>query len=522
MISKSLQWGSLKKQEYFQNDIAQFMQSYHTNQAQVQDLSIPPTDGGNGKSPDVTKDMELPTLALTLKCGDTPSISYNNFESLKKVNLIDVTCEEYSQEVLEFSDSVAYGNPSPGYDPIVSNSSPTLTPSEGDILILEALLNSDPLPPPNQGDYLPEIRRDLKIVEPKKSSIEYAVSYEPKNEPPEVELKDLPPHLEYTFLADNNKLPIIIAKDLSDDEKTALIKVLKSRSNVQFLGSLSDIKAKKLLKSSKLFNRATHRGPSYAKITQAHLKVFYAMVLWLQIIRMLTNYQDFVMHVKEQGKISHRDEMPQNAIAKFVIFRFMSTYGVTHSSFYRNTTHRLSGQVEGEPNLGLKRIVERTVARRLGLYQAVELEEEVFNVYFEGGLRSDEHFNAQDYWLSISREENLGLSRSHTSTIRNLILRVIYKMITYGLCQKMTSLGDCKMDEEEYLNSKESQINCQGQLNSRDCKYQGVFEYMAGVYSVPLQGAYNPPSYAQSQYHQYYQQYPPLLPQYQQQQDDDE
>ncbi|GKB67339.1 hypothetical protein Tco_0928751 [Tanacetum coccineum] len=73
---------------------------------------------------------------------------------------------------------------------------------EGDILILEALLNSDPLPPqPNQGDYLPEIRRDLKIVEPKKSSIEYAVSYEPKNEPPEVELKDLPPHLEYAFLA---------------------------------------------------------------------------------------------------------------------------------------------------------------------------------------------------------------------------------------------------------------------------------------------------------------------------------
>ncbi|GKE21206.1 hypothetical protein Tco_1432718 [Tanacetum coccineum] len=55
-------------------------------------------------------------------------------------------------------------------------------------------------------------------------------------------------------------------------------------------------------------------------------------------------------------------------------------------------------------------------AQRLGLYQAVELEEEGFNVYFEGGLRSDEHFNAQDYWLSISREENLGLSRSHTST----------------------------------------------------------------------------------------------------------
>ncbi|GJR86745.1 reverse transcriptase domain-containing protein [Tanacetum coccineum] len=127
--------------------------------------------------------------SLTLKCGDTPSISYNNLESLKKVDLIDVTCEEYSQEVLDFSfsDEITYGNPSPGYDPIVSNSSPTLTPfgdsdfllleeadtflsladdptlpevdeayydPEGDILILEALLNSDPSPPPNQGNYL--------------------------------------------------------------------------------------------------------------------------------------------------------------------------------------------------------------------------------------------------------------------------------------------------------------------------------------------------------------------------------
>ncbi|GJY52953.1 hypothetical protein Tco_0444617 [Tanacetum coccineum] len=142
------------------------------------------------------------------------------------------------------------------YDLIVSNSSSTLTPfqdsdfllleeadaflaladdptspevdesyydPEGDILILEALLNSDPSPPPNQGNYLPEIKKELKICEAKtaKSSID---------EPPEVELKDLPPHLEYAFLEDNNKLPVIIAKDLSVDEKTALIKVLKSES----------------------------------------------------------------------------------------------------------------------------------------------------------------------------------------------------------------------------------------------------------------------------------------------------
>ncbi|GJW98040.1 reverse transcriptase domain-containing protein [Tanacetum coccineum] len=69
--------------------------------------------------------------SLTLKCGDTPSISYNNLESLKKVDLIDVMCEEYSQEVLDFSDSVAYGNLSPGYEYDRLNSSRSLTPFGG-------------------------------------------------------------------------------------------------------------------------------------------------------------------------------------------------------------------------------------------------------------------------------------------------------------------------------------------------------------------------------------------------------
>ncbi|GKE99745.1 hypothetical protein Tco_0023096, partial [Tanacetum coccineum] len=93
---------------------------------------------------------------------------------------------------------------------------------------------NDPSPPLNQGNYLPEIKKELKICEAKtaKSSID---------EPPEVELKDLPPHLEYAFLEDNNKLPVIISKELSVDEMTALIKVLKSRKQA-ITWKLSDIK----------------------------------------------------------------------------------------------------------------------------------------------------------------------------------------------------------------------------------------------------------------------------------------
>nr|GEV29680.1 retrovirus-related Pol polyprotein from transposon TNT 1-94 [Tanacetum cinerariifolium] len=155
--------------------------------------------------------------------------------------LIDVF-EEYSQEVLGFSDTISRGNPTSYYDPIISTTFPTLTPFEnsdflleeadaflaiedeptsyefyqlyldpkGDILLLEAFLNVDPsLPPPNQRNYLPEVH--------------------------------LPPHLEYEFLEGDDKLPIIISKDLSVEEKTALITVLKSHKRA-IAWKLFDIK----------------------------------------------------------------------------------------------------------------------------------------------------------------------------------------------------------------------------------------------------------------------------------------
>ncbi|GJQ90970.1 reverse transcriptase domain-containing protein [Tanacetum coccineum] len=93
---------------------------------------------------------------------------------------------------------------------------------EEDILLLEAILNSEPLSPlPNHANHFPEVRKELKICEAKTDETSI-------DEPPEVELKDLPPHLEYAFLEGNNKLPVIIAKDLSIGEKAALIKVLQS------------------------------------------------------------------------------------------------------------------------------------------------------------------------------------------------------------------------------------------------------------------------------------------------------
>ncbi|GJV79363.1 hypothetical protein Tco_1515233 [Tanacetum coccineum] len=73
---------------------------------------------------------------------------------------------------------------------------------------------SHPSPSPT-----PKKNEDLKEVTKEKPSIE---------EPPELELKDLPSHLEYAYLEENDKLPIIIAKGLKDNENEALLKVLKS------------------------------------------------------------------------------------------------------------------------------------------------------------------------------------------------------------------------------------------------------------------------------------------------------
>ncbi|GJR14204.1 reverse transcriptase domain-containing protein [Tanacetum coccineum] len=203
--------------------------------------------------------------SVTFKVGDTKNFSYNAMESVNKVDFIDIACEEYSQEILGFSELSANGNSTPYFEPIVDTTSPTLTPFEGsdfileeieaelsdtsyksgiddaecdlekDILLLEAILNSEPLSPlPNHANYFPEVRKELKICEAKTNETSI-------DEPSEVELKDLPPHLEYAFLEGNNKLPVIIAKDLSVGEKAALIKVLQSHKRA-IAWKLSDIK----------------------------------------------------------------------------------------------------------------------------------------------------------------------------------------------------------------------------------------------------------------------------------------
>nr|GEY41398.1 reverse transcriptase domain-containing protein [Tanacetum cinerariifolium] len=180
--------------------------------------------------------------------------------------VIDIACEEFVQDVLDFQYNSKSSNPILVYNPSISESdfckeqivkfsSPTLTPfGESDFFLeeIEYFLNDESIPTGNEnsfydpeGDiiYLEKLRNDdpfqlpsmdLKQAEEtkEKSSIE---------EPPELELKELPSHLEYAFLEESDKLPVIIAKDLKDVEKEALIKVLKSHKRA-IAWKISDIK----------------------------------------------------------------------------------------------------------------------------------------------------------------------------------------------------------------------------------------------------------------------------------------
>nr|GEZ53510.1 reverse transcriptase domain-containing protein [Tanacetum cinerariifolium] len=139
------------------------------------------------------------------------SANYNDMTA-NRIDVIDMACEEYSQEVFGFSDVIMSGNPTPYYDPIISTSSSTLTSFEDSDFLLEEV------------DAFLALEDDANL-----------------REAPEVELKDLPPHLEYAFLEGDDKFPVIISKDLSVEEKAALIKVLKSHKHA-IAWKLSDIK----------------------------------------------------------------------------------------------------------------------------------------------------------------------------------------------------------------------------------------------------------------------------------------
>nr|GEY15142.1 reverse transcriptase domain-containing protein [Tanacetum cinerariifolium] len=187
-------------------DKVQTTSSGSTAHAQSPVVQVPIPEPNVAPKPNPKSSIPYPSRLNDQKLREKANNQTYDDESVNRIDIIDVTCEEYAQEVLEFSDSSKSGNPTPSSDPIIVTSSPSLTPFEG----VEKLLNDDPssFVPPKEIHF-----EELKII---KSFID---------DPLELELKDLPSHPEYAFLEGTHKLPIIIAKNLKDEEKDRLLKL---------------------------------------------------------------------------------------------------------------------------------------------------------------------------------------------------------------------------------------------------------------------------------------------------------
>ncbi|GJT27767.1 reverse transcriptase domain-containing protein [Tanacetum coccineum] len=137
--------------------------------------------------------LRVDNEAVTFNLDQTTRYSSTNDKSVNRINIFDAVCEEYAPKLLGFSNNDSSGgNPTPTSEPLTS---------EFILEEIEAYLKDDSISP--------------KI-----------------DHPPELELKDLPSHLEYAYLEENNKLPVIIAK-VKDEEKEALFKGQRKTKHFQ-------------------------------------------------------------------------------------------------------------------------------------------------------------------------------------------------------------------------------------------------------------------------------------------------
>nr|GEU51660.1 retrovirus-related Pol polyprotein from transposon TNT 1-94 [Tanacetum cinerariifolium] len=192
----------------------------------------------------------LPSLAHNLDQTVRYTANYNQM-SANKIDVVESACKEYSQKVLGFSNVTDSGMSTPQNDPIVSVTSPTLTPfGDSDFLLFEeadAFLGLEDDPDSleiNPFYYDPE--GDILLLE--------AILNK-------VELKDLPHHLEYAFLEGDNKLPVIIAKELRSEEKADLIKV-KDKQEKDKIGTKFDKNRKRGKAAPKSVGKDPYPNPT--------------------------------------------------------------------------------------------------------------------------------------------------------------------------------------------------------------------------------------------------------------------
>nr|GEW97867.1 reverse transcriptase domain-containing protein [Tanacetum cinerariifolium] len=331
-------------------------------------------------------------LSLPLRLKQYSS-TYDDM-SVNRIDVIDVAREEYAQEMLGFSNNSSGGNPTSTSKPIISDSSPSLTPiegsdfileeieaylkdelisseidhvdcdPEGDICLIKKLLNDNPF-----QLHMMDLKQGEVVKD--KSSIE---------EPPKLELKDLPSHLEYAYLEDQEKttftcpygtfayrrMPfglcnapgtfqrcmMAIFHDMienpmevfMDDFLIARPMTHHLEKETPFVFSKDCIDAFETLKKKlteapiivfhQIIRRCVHGQEvndilkaSHEGLTEGHhganftsKKVFDAGFFWPTIYRDAHNLVKSCDSCQRQGQISQRDEMPQNVIQVYEIF----------------------------------------------------------------------------------------------------------------------------------------------------------------------------------------------------------
>nr|GEU96622.1 reverse transcriptase domain-containing protein [Tanacetum cinerariifolium] len=192
------------------------------------------TGSTNNVPPPLVQPSPTSTFSTPISSSKMPEVTK---DTINRVDVIDVAYEEYVQEVLGFSNNSKSGNTTLTSDLIIA---PPLTPFEGGDFILEeieACLTSKSIPPRiNDTDF--DLEEDIRLLEellnkdpsssplpPKELNMEEIKTVKSSiDEPPELELKELPSHLEYAFFEGTDNLPIIISKELKYEEKSTLLK----------------------------------------------------------------------------------------------------------------------------------------------------------------------------------------------------------------------------------------------------------------------------------------------------------
>nr|GEU90327.1 reverse transcriptase domain-containing protein [Tanacetum cinerariifolium] len=213
--------------------------------------------------------LRVDDQAITFKVGPTLKYSYNDAELINRIDVIDVASEEYVYEGGDFIlEEIKACLTSKSIPLTIDDTDFDL---EGGIRLLEELLNNDP-----SSSLLPSKELNVEEIKTVKSSID---------EPPELELKELPSYFEYAFLEGTDKLPVIISKELKNEEKYALLKVLKSHKRMDFPDTFR----------YRLTQKTKKRLPSLALMERLPTDVcllVYAMLHARSKDKMLKRYED--------------------------------------------------------------------------------------------------------------------------------------------------------------------------------------------------------------------------------------